>query len=408
MAMHPIDGAKGDALGSWTADDAAGEGSSSGSPSADRGSLADYALSVVADDAATLRYYTGLAAPFSVDQAKSPAGDSGATTFGTGLPAPSATLVEDFGNALPGFHGQPSIDSLAKGSSRPGGGGHGGGGGGGFPQTVKYTTVGSSLVFNITYDSSVGSASPSFVTAFASAVNYFESTFSNTSATINLNVGWGEVAGQRLPFGALGESSTNIFLASYDQLAHPTTPTPLSALLPATDPIGGTHSYWVASAEEKALGLGGTSSDGAVGFSSSVTWNFSGGASAGVYDFVAVAEHEISETMGRIALLGATITDGVNTYLGGYTPYDLFRYSSYDTASGVGTRSLVGGQTAYFSPDGGNTNLRSFNTTFGGDYGDWASTSTKDAYDAYASSGTDYAGPGSVDQTVMNVLGFKA
>jgi hypothetical protein len=185
------------------------------------------------------------------------------------------------------------------------------------------------------------------------------------------------------------------------------------SLLPSTgDPIGGTHSYWVASAEEKALGLIGNSSsvDGAVGFSSSVSWNFTSSVAAG-YDFIGVAEHEISETMGRIALLGATISDGGTNYANGYTPMDLFRYSA------AGTRSLVGGQSAYFSFDGGKSSNGSssspsftyFNSTAGGDWGDWQSSGihnvANDAYDAFSSSGVQYAAS-PIDKTLMNVLGY--
>src|SRR5262249_20657355 len=148
-------------------------------------------------------------------------------------------------------------------------------------------------------------------------------------------------------------------------------------------------------------------------FSSSVSWNFSTGTGSG-YDFISVAEHEISEAMGRIALLGETISDSGTIYQNGFSPMDLFRYSAPNQLS------LVGGQTAYFSPNGGSSsgsqpnNLTGssfsyFNSTAGGDWGDWqssgATSAGKDAYVAFASSGTQYA-LSNVDQTLMAALGY--
>jgi hypothetical protein len=190
----------------------------------------------------------------------------------------------------------------------------------------------------------------------------------------------------------------------------------MSGYLPQTDPIATSpHSHWVASAEEKALGLipNDTGVDGSVGFSSRVTWDFTTAPPAkGAYDFISVAEHEISETMGRIALVGGSISDNGTIYQGGYSPFDLFRYSA------PGLRSLVGGQPAYFSPDGGvssggtnptGASLTYFNSTAGGDWGDWqssgANTAGTDAYNAFASTGVQYAAS-AVDVTAMHVLGY--
>src|SRR5205823_5167063 len=119
--------------------------------------------------------------------------------------------------------------------------------------------------------------------------------------------------------------------------------------------------------------------DGHVGFSSSVNYTFdpNNRAVSGTYDFIGVAEHEISEVMGRIALLGTPLGGLSHTY----TALDLFRYSS------PGARQFAAGNTAYFSLDGGNTGLNNFNTLSGGDAGDWASGGGNDAYNASARSG---------------------
>src|SRR3954454_584431 len=73
------------------------------------------------------------------------------------------------------------------------------------------------LVFNITYDSSVSSAPAGFTSAIAAVVSYYTSVF-NDPITINIDVGWGEVAGQTLAPGALGKSETNLGVYSYSQV----------------------------------------------------------------------------------------------------------------------------------------------------------------------------------------------
>src|SRR5207253_716430 len=115
----------------------------------------------------------------------------------------------------------------------------------------------------------------------------------------------------------------------------------------------------------------------------------------GTYDFIAVAQHEISEVMGRMALVGGSVGNTSN----GYSALDLFRYS------GNGTRQLTPGQTAYFSIDGGKTNLNNFNTTAGGDWGDWAASAGNDSYNAFISSGSSFSVTGS-DLTVMDAIGW--
>ncbi len=56
------------------------------------------------------------------------------------------------------------------------------------------STTASALTFNVTYDSSVLNAPSSFKTAFQDAINFYQKTFNNPIA-ININVGWGEIAG---------------------------------------------------------------------------------------------------------------------------------------------------------------------------------------------------------------------
>ena len=168
------------------------------------------------------------------------------------------------------------------------------------------------------------------------------------------------------------------------------------ANLPVVDPYGGTK-FVMSNAEAKALGLlagNATGVDGYVGFNSTASWTFdpNNRAVAGAYDFIGIAEHEITEVMGRYGL-------GQNGASSGrYSPIDLFRYSS------PGALDLTPANGAYFSIDGGNTLINTFNGTGGGDLSDWKGNTT-DAFNAFLSPGAML--PFSAgDKTLMDVIGY--
>jgi hypothetical protein len=255
------------------------------------------------------------------------------------------------------------------------------------------------LVINASYDSSVSSAPTGFKTAFQSAIGFFQSTFADP-ITINLKVGWGEIDGSTIASGALGQSET--YLAgyySYGQVRNAliadrksSADTTAIGSLPAADLTGGRREL-MATAEAKALGLRGSgSTDGFVGFDATARWAFDPNqrAVSGAFDFIGVAEHEISEVLGRSADLGAIS--------GSLEPLDLFRYS------GLNNRALTPGSGQYFSIDSGFTNLASFNGANGGDLGDWAGY-TIDAFDAAAYSGV-LLPISRADLTALDVIGY--
>src|SRR5260221_5173823 len=146
--------------------------------------------------------------------------------------------------------------------------------------------------------------------------------------------------------------------------------------LHSSSPIGGT--LLMGAAEQKALGLTGasTSLDGWVGIASNATvqqetggsWSFSPRAVPGAnkYYIVGAIEHEISEIMGRVSYL----SNG-----GDYGVMDLYRYA------GAGVRQGRVGGPAYFSIDGGRTNLDNWNNgrLAAGDLGDWEPSAAADA-----------------------------
>lgn len=255
------------------------------------------------------------------------------------------------------------------------------------------------LVINASYDMSVNGAPAGFKSALQTAIGFFQSTFSDP-ITINIGFGWGEVGGYSIGSGALGQSQTYLVgYYTYGQVrtaliadSKSSADATAVASLPARDPTGGRREL-MSTAEAKALGLrSGGGTDGFVGFNTTAPWTFdpTNRAASGEYDLIAVAEHEISEVLGRTADLG--------TFNSALEPLDLFRYS------GRGVRALSPGNGQYFSIDGGVTNLDTFNGTGGGDLGDWAGF-TIDAFNAAARPGM-LLPISSADITALDVIGY--
>jgi hypothetical protein len=241
---------------------------------------------------------------------------------------------------------------------------------------------GAAVFINITYDQSDDLLPSGFKSTIDQVVQLFDATFTSP-VTINIAVSLNEVHGQPISSPAIAQSFFQFAsVVSYAQLraALITQNAAGSETLPLTDPTG--RALRLGRAEEKALGFLTDSSntvDGWVGFSSAAAANA---------NFFGIVAHEITETMGRSSLLDHT---------GLYGSLDLFRYSA------PGVWQLVAGQPAYFSIDGGATNLDDFNTVAGRDYGDWASSVGPDAFSA------NMAGPVTqTDLLVVQSLGWNA
>jgi hypothetical protein len=133
----------------------------------------------------------------------------------------------------------------------------------------------------------------------------------------------------------------------------------------ATPYTGSSDALLVPLANARALGLySGTATDATITFSSEFTWDFdpSNGITAGAYDFVGAATHEIGHALGFSSGVdyldqnpGAAAADTRQTSL------DMFRYSTESVALGLidGTADT---RVKYFSLDGGDTSLGSFAT----------------------------------------------
>ena len=264
------------------------------------------------------------------------------------------------------------------------------------------------MQININYDSSVSNAPAGFKSGVQAAVQYLDSEFTNP-ITLTIDVGYGEVDGQTLSAGDLGESfvtSRQYVSESYAAVRNAllAESAPGSSTLPTTSPLSGTLFMW--QAEAKALGLpqNNVAVDGYVGFSSQPgTFSYANGTTppANEYYFIGVVEHEITEDMGRASLLSDQPSD--------YSLIDLFRYSS------PGGRDLSAGgaaSTAYFSINNGNTNLGNWNNDpNNGDLADWYPAGpAPGGNDAF----NDFSNPGVINEfsqndiTLMEALGWAA
>ncbi len=279
----------------------------------------------------------------------------------------------------------------------------GGAGSGSGSTTVSAGTSASPFVIKISWDSSVSAAPTGFTAGVLAAAQYLESQFSD-AVTVNISIGYGEVNGSALGSGALGSSLSYLTSTSYSNLRNALTADATSAddksavaSLPTGAPTSGT--FWTTTAEAKAIGLtaaNGTSTDGFVGFSSTLPFTYSGAIAGGTYDFNGVVLHELSEVMGRIMLTGATVGSAANSY----TLMDLFHYSS------AGVRDFAASTPGYFSADSGATKIGTLNTTSGGDAGDWSSAMGYDAFDAFSNSGV--VNPvSSADLRAVDVIGWN-
>lgn len=234
------------------------------------------------------------------------------------------------------------------------------------------------LTIDVTYGSGVTS---DMETAFNDVITAYDAAFSNN---ITLQVGLvGENAGNSF----LGDSATATATISYASwysamsaydvsgLSNPTFSQAYSTL-PTSSVLGTTNALTIRAANLSALGfdvnLGGSPNiETATGLDGIITINTglslaipSGGTiPSGSYDLISVLEHELDEVMG----IGSGLTDG--TYPSTPEAYDYFRYSA------AGTRSFTPSGSAYFSIDGGVTDLANFNQSGVGDYNDWANGS---------------------------------
>lgn len=167
-------------------------------------------------------------------------------------------------------------------------------------------------------------------------------------------------------------------------------------------------------ANARALGFGTPAGlDGSISFSDQYSWDFdrSNGITAGQFDFVGIAAHEIGHTLGFIS--GIDYLDFfTNRYSSNdydvVTSLDLFRYSAESTSLHA-LDWTADSRTKYFSVDGGTTALGSFST--GDHFGDgqqashWKDNSGLGIMDPTAAYG-EMLGISSLDLMAFDAIGW--
>lgn len=260
------------------------------------------------------------------------------------------------------------------------------------------------LTFDTTFDSSVTSLSNA--AQWESAFTYAEDQYSNLfSNSVTLNITLDASQGTSI----LGQSSTGLAgYYTYQQIKSALTASATSAddaiavaNLPATNPAASPDAadFVVTTAQGKALGLitaTDPATDGIITIGNGYNYTFdpNNRAVSGDFDFIGIAEHELSEVMGRIGILGESF--------GGPAAYgilDLFGYTAPNTLD------LTPTSGAYFSINGGATNLFNYNDpSDGGDSKDWAS-GQNDSYNAFTSPGVEN-NISATDIEEMDVIGY--
>ncbi len=255
-----------------------------------------------------------------------------------------------------------------------------------------------SFKIDLLWDTSVSQAPSGFKTAVQNAAAVFD-THILDNVTVSINVGWGEDEGSPIGSALATGGPDNAVGCSYSQLTGALTQQAVAngmpgivANLPASDPAQGLGTWEVSQAQAKVFGLSNpypTPTDGGIGFSNTVSWA-TGSQTQGVnqYDLFGTALHEISHALGRLN----------NAAYGQYSALNLYTYAS------PGNLQTGSAAPAYFSVDGGNTNLNNFDMSANGDPADWSTTLT----DSFGGGMAGVPAPMTVtDWLVMESIGYK-
>ncbi len=250
------------------------------------------------------------------------------------------------------------------------------------------------LTFNFT--SASGNVTPDVVNGFQQAGALWSSLLSD-NVTVNVSIDYLHLGGNTLGqagsyqgtvsysafYAALNADRTSADdIAAVSSLSNSSTfnrlinytsnnPNGAGSLTAYTDNPNNTITINTANAHALGLYGGYTGLDAEIIFSSDYAWDFnrSDGISAGQYDFIGVAAHEIGHALGFTSSIDELDNSGGTQTASSFTatPLDLFRFSTASTTQNA-IDFTVGTTDKYFSLDKGVTKIASFSTgTVNGD-----------------------------------------
>jgi Chitobiase/beta-hexosaminidase C-terminal domain len=278
------------------------------------------------------------------------------------------------------------------------------------------TQTGAGLMINATFDSSItgNPNSAAIETAINQAIAIYESLFSDP-ITVNILFRYAntEPDGTPLGTGTVAESLSVLYIVPWTDFitaleadASTTRDARANASLPA-NPLSA--NVLPSSANGRAVsldtppvaiqGASGGPYDGIVILNSAVSFRFGRPPTAGSFDAMSVAEHEMDEVLG----LGSYLNGGGSDL----RPQDLFSWSA------PGVRNVRASGSRYFSVDSGATDIVGFNQDPAGDFGDWLSSDFCPApnplvQDAFGCEGQDPdISAGSPEAINLDVIGYN-
>jgi len=145
--------------------------------------------------------------------------------------------------------------------------------------------------------------------------------------------------------------------------------------------------------------------DGVITISSSFTFNYTPTPVFGEYSAISTMEHEIDEIMGgggQGSVLN-NIADGDTSSDNDVGVLDLYRYS----APGVKSFSTSSGANAYFSVDGGVTDIVGFNQNSGGDFADFNTCNNVQSAFSCSNTSPTFYNVSSPEYAMMESIGYN-
>jgi hypothetical protein len=283
-----------------------------------------------------------------------------------------------------------------------------------FSLPLLQSSANANLVIKATYEKSITGMADSdeITTVVNETLDIYDEMYTNDATvtldftTANTGVAEGTTSTYSLPYTTYLDALTKDKQGDDTSFLKYIQPTPQME-----NPVNENAKIKVTSADLRAIGIAGAapvSPSGGVNYDSVIALNFSelnitrDNPDDYKDDLQTVIEHEVDEALGMNSALNTAGNNIVGMPAGPIAPMDLYRYDIN------GNRSFTTnpGTQAYFSINGGKTDLQQFNQTPNLDYQDWKSSNQAYVQDAVSTPGADpdLAAP---ELAALDVLGYN-